>query len=911
MFVLLRPVLLVALLAWACSPLSAQDAVAVQDTTADAPLPRPPAPAAQTAPRETDEGPDQPVPFAARDSLVLLFGETEGAQPVTDGDDRTSTDDTSTDDGDTASLFGEAVVRYDDAMLEAAAIDLFFARNEVRARRLAEGDTTGQPRFTQGGEGFTGRELLYNLDTQRGRIVGARTQIQDGFLLGEILKQSNANVLYGADVGYTTCSNPEHVHYALNASRLKVVDQEWVYTGPVQLYLLGIPTPVWLPFGFFPAAEGRRSGPTRVTYGEDRTYGFFIKNMGWYWAVNDYFDAQLTGGLYSKGSYELGTQFNYAKRYYYNGSLRIDYSFLRQGERGDPTGGVNRSGQVGWRHTQDLSPSSRLSGTVNLSSRSYLRGISADLNDNVSQSTSSSVTYTKSWSAGARSLTLNLRANQNFTGLGSTDLTLPSAQFSQRQLFPFRRESRQGRDEAWFEKINLSYTGNLDNRFTFRPDSTIDGFEEASVWEALFDYDAYVRATGNEERFRTTATHRVPIQAAFNVQRLPVLGIPFVLNVTPNFNYRENWFTRSERRFVNEEGRVETESVAGFTAIRTFSTGVGANTQLYGTFPLRVGPLDGFRHIARPSISYTYTPDFSSDFFGYYRSLTDTSGTVVEYPIVSGAGLTDRASQTLSMSVDNTFQTRIARTDSTGVIERTPLQLLRLSANTSYDFERDSLNFSNLSLRASTSIGQALTLNASATYSFYAVTDAGRPINRSHFAATGGLLRPTNYSLSLSTSIGPGGRLQPNEGGPLRGVFDPFPNDPYAEFSHLDDPSFVTYGVPWRTSLTFRYDLTPALGQAPKRERAILNITGLSFQLTPAWRISGSSGYDFIEKEITTSSLNLIRDLHCWEMQFNWVPFGTFKRFGFSIYVKSGQLRDFLKLDVPRSDRSSQLDGVF
>ncbi|MEM6782944.1 MAG: putative LPS assembly protein LptD [Bacteroidota bacterium] len=802
-------------------------------------------------------------------------------------------------------------MRYEEALLEAAAIDLFFARNEVRARQLAEGDTTGQPRFTQGSEGFTGRELLYNLNTQRGRIVGARTQIQDGFLLGEILKQSDANVLYGQDVGYTTCSNPEHVHYALNASRLKVVDQEWVYTGPVQLYLLGIPTPVWLPFGFFPAAEGRRSGPTRVTYGEDRTYGFFIKDMGWYWAVSEYFDAQVTGGLYSKGSYELGTQFRYARRYNYSGSLRLNYSFLRQGERGDPTGSVSRSGQVNWSHNQDLSPTSRLSGSVNLTSRSYLRGISTDINENVSQSTNSSVSYSKNWSGGARQLTLNFRANQNFSGLGSTDLTLPSASFSQRQLFPFRRERLQGRDEAWFEKINISYSGDLNNRFSFRPDSTIEGYQEASVWEALFDYDAFVNATGDEERFRTTATHRVPVQASFNFQRLPFLGLPFVLNLTPNFNYTENWFTRSERRFVNEEGGVETETESGFTAIRTFRMGASANSKLYGTFPVRIGALDGFRHIVTPNLTYTYTPDFSSDFFGYYRSYTDTSGTVVEYPIVSGAGLTNRASQTLAMSVENTFQTRIARTDSTGVIERTPLQLLRLTASTSYDFERDSLNFSNLSVRASTNIGQALTLNATATYSFYAVNGEGRTLNRSHFAETGSLLRPTNYTLSLRTSIGPGGRIQEAQGEPLRNVFDPFPGDPYAEYAHLEEPRFVNYGIPWRTTLSFSYRLTPALGSTPKREQATLDVSGLSFQLTPAWRISGSTGYDFIEKEITLSSLNLVRDLHCWEMQFNWVPFGTFKRFGFSIYVKSGQLRDFLKLDVPRSDRSSQLDGVF
>ncbi|MEM8558999.1 MAG: putative LPS assembly protein LptD, partial [Bacteroidota bacterium] len=661
-------------------------------------------------PAGTDGSVSRPVPFSARDSLVLLLAPPDQG---TTSDTAATRNEVPAENGDMASLFGEALVEYNDVRLAAAAIDLFFARNEVRARQLAEGDTTGQPRFTQGGEGFTGRELLFNLDTQRGRVVGARTAIQDGFLLGEILKQSGDNVLYGEDVAYTTCSNPLHVHYALNAGRLKVVDEKYVYTGPVQLYLLGVPTPFWLPFGFFPATEGRRSGPTRVTYGEDGTYGFFIRNMGWYWAASDYFDLQVTGGLWSKGSYELGSEVRYARRYKYNGRLGVDYSFLRQGERGDPTGSVRRTGRLTWSHNQDLSPSSRLTGSVNLSGQSYLRGISQDLSENVSQSTQSAITYNKRWAGGARSLTANLNATQTFSELGSTDLTLPSLNFSQRQFFPFKRETRAGRDEAWYERINLSYRGSLDNRFQFRPDSssvTNPNFENVSVWDALFDYDAYVRATGNTERFQTEAQHSVPVAATFNLQRLPVLGVPFVVNLTPNFSYTERWFTRSERRSVDAENRVQTESVSGFTAIRTFNFGASANTNLYGTFPLRIGPLDGFRHVLRPQVRYSYTPDFSSSFFGYYRSYVDTSGTVVEYPIVQGAGLTDRTSQRLSFDLENTFLTRLARTDTTGVIEREPLQLLRLNASTSYDFERDSLRFSTLRLNASTSIGRALTL---------------------------------------------------------------------------------------------------------------------------------------------------------------------------------------------------------
>lgn len=892
-------------------PPAPRDSLALPDSVAPVTAAQVGFPRTPTPPLPDGEGLEEPIDFAATDSLVILFADAGDASG----------------DGDLGTLFGEAQVSYEEASLEAAEIDLVFGREELRARGPSSagvvldslGAPVGMPYFERGEETLSGREVAYNLASQRGRIVGARTAIQDGFLLGGVVKQVGPRVTFARDATYTTCDNPEHPHYGLRAGRLKVVDGEWVYTGPARLYILGVPTPLWLPFGFFPAAEGRRSGPLPPTYGEDADLGFYLRNLGWYWAISDYMDATVSGALWTRGSFEINPSYRYAKQYAFRGNLNLAYARLRRGERQDPGATVQTNVRVAWQHNQQLfNNTGSLRGSVNLASTGYLRAISENFDDRVTQTTQSTVAFAKRWQRTGRSLSLDLNQRQNLT-TGRADLTFPSLSFTQTQRFPLRREGTSAQNQRWYERIGYSYTGRLTNDYSFQPDTSLAGSDGVSWLDGLFDYDAFVGATGQTERFETRATHTVPVSAAFSLTRIPFTSIPFNLNLTPNVNYQEDWYTRSERvpvdangvAILDSLGRIQRVQEDGFTAIRQVRGGLSANSRFFGTFPLRVGVLDGFRHIVEPSLTFTFSPDYAKAPFNYFRSYTDSTGQVVEYPIVSG--ISARETQSLSFRLGNTFQTRVARTDSTGEVQRRAVQLLRLTLSSSYNRAADSLRLAPVVVQGNSQVGP-LALTLGARYSAYALSPQGRQVNRLQFDETGGFLRFLSLNFTASTRFRAQARRGATPSTPRRRtpVYPDLIPDPAEAYGlrpydyRRRDLAYVDFAIPWSLSLNFSYSDTAV----PNQENRVVASLGTQFDLslTDSWKIAGSSGYDFEAKEITTTNLSILRDLHCWEMSFNWIPFGTFRSFGFSIYVKSGQLADLLRFDVPKSDVRGRLD---
>ncbi|NNF57000.1 MAG: LPS-assembly protein LptD [Rhodothermaceae bacterium] len=841
-------------------------------------------------------GLEQPVTYTARDSLRIVFGERDS--PETDAPD------------DRAYLFGDVSARYAEAELTAGRLELLFGSRELRALTV-ESDTgqTQVPSFSEGSERFTGRELVYNLETQRGRVVGARTQIQDGFLLGGVIKQAAPDVIYAANAAYTTCEL-DHPHYALEAGRMKIVGDRYVYTGPVQLKLLGIPTPLWLPFGFFPATEGRRSGPLPIRYGEDRSaFGFFLDNLGWYWAINDHLDALVSTKVGTRGSFQVRSRFNYVRRYAYDGALDLSYTRLRSGEALDPDFSVENAYRVGWRHAQQFGPNTRLSADVDLAS-SARRFLTEDLDERVAQTSTSRITLAQNWARVGRSLQLNLSATQRLNE-GEADLTLPSLSFSQQRRFPFRR-ARSGRPEAWYEKISVSYSGSLTNTYRFDPlaDTTLAGtpFEGVSWIDGLFSESDWRGATGDSlvaSRYRVQAQHQVPIGASYNVTRF--LGTPIRFNLAPSIRYTESWTDRFQERTLNAEGQIVSGEVAGFTAIRRVSLGVSANTEFYGIFPVRVGPLDGFRHVVRPQLSFAFEPDYSAAPFNYYRSVADTNGVETTYPIASGLPSTPGRTQRLGLSLGNVFQTRVVRTDSTGEEESRTIQLATLNLRSAYDFAAEERPLGDVALDLTSQFNR-FRVRLDASFSPYALDTLGRPSPRTYFAETGRLLRTTRLTLSAGTSFRGGGGspslTSPSTPDPPTGTDPALPN--YGGVTNRP----VDFRSPWSLALDFTYGYTPLFGQ-DAQERAVLSVSSFDFSLTPNWKIAGRTGYDLIENEVATTQLSILRDLHCWEMRFNWIPFGDFRSFSFSINVKSGYLRDLLRLDFPRSDVRTQVGNLF
>lgn len=845
--------------------------------------------------RSGDGGLDETVQFSATDSLIIQFDE----------------------DGDVGSLFGNARVVSGDATLQAYQVDILFEIDELRARGLRS-DTgfVGRPQFSQGSESFTGTELAFNLETERGRVVEAQTGIEEGFIRAGVVKVDRDSVIYIANGVYTTCECVEDPSYTLRSDKMKIVDQEWIYTGPIQLYIFNIPTPLWLPFGFLPAREGRRSGPLPPQYGEDER-GFYLRNWGWYQAISEYLDAQVQFGLWTKGSWQVSPQMRYARRYRYRGSVGFDYVRNRSGERGDPTFSAYGTGRIRWNHNQELSPTSRLNADVDLSSSSYLRTSSEQYDDRVRQTIQSSIGYSKNWRSSGRSLSLNSSHRQNLANR-SVNITLPSLRFTQSTRTPFARERAVG-GQRWYERIQYDYSGSLENRYAFVPSLQDSAAADISWYEALFSPSKYRRATGRDQPFDFRASHRVGSSASFSINRIPVINKRIRLNLAPNLNYTEDWFIQTTERRLDPDSTVAEVTNPGFFALRQFTTGVSANTTFYGLFPVAIGPFQGLRHTVRPSVSFSYRPDFYDDFWGYTDTYVDANGNVVRYARVSG--VSQGKQKALSLSVDNVFETKHVRVDTTGETRSRTVPLLNVSANTSYNFAREEFKLAPINVTARTRIAEQFNLRMSSTFSPYAL-DESRSAEIDRYLISGNFLTPvrlTRANISLNTRfqsarrgesrpyappgmtmagapLGPPGQPGLDMGDPLGAGGTPYYNTSlgYADFA-----------IPWSLTLDITYNyqfLLATPGQSAGPDHTATINTGFDFNLTPNWKVQGRSGYDFERQELVYTSLSILRDFECWEMAINWVPFGPYQSYSFDLHVKSGALRDILRLRQPRED---------
>lgn len=881
--------------------------------------------------------------FSAQDSLVIV---------------------THRDSADRGALHGKAQMSYREATLKANVIQMNFKTSVLRATGPPS-DTAAQSRpvFQRGqGQSFTGNTLSFNLRTMRGRVEVARTQQQQGYVQGEAVKVYEDSTLFVNDGSYTTCNCPpdETPSYSLRSNRMKLKNR-WVYTGPIQLYLFNIPTPLWLPFGLLPNVPGRRSGPLSPRYGRDAEMGLFLEDLGWYFALNDYTDLQLRASIWSRGSFEFNPIFRYAKRYAYDGQLSVTYRRTRTGERTDPDFRNQHRGQLRWNHSQNLSPTADLQGDVTLvTSSDFARRNSRSYDEAVRQEISSNLRYSKNWPGGGQNLSVSASQRQQLS-TGEVSLTLPSLSFSQRSFKPFEVEQAVG-DQRWYEKITTSYDFTLDNRYSFRPrnpdrlrargDSSLaDSLEQAGIdqiewYEALFNRQKYQLATGNQEPFDFRARHQIPLSASFRFNR-------YNLNLSPNLNYNSDWRISTRRRFVRRDTvttngdstQVEEtirRSEPGFFADREFSMGISSNTELFGTFPLRVGPFQGLRHRMSPSLSFRFRPNFNAPFWGKTRPLRyengdpvidERTGEPLRYDITNGQLVRGSSEQrSLSFSLNNEFETKHVQSDSTGERTTETLKLLDVDLGTSYNFAADSLNLSDIDLRARTRI-EDFSINTSMIFSPYALqlrsigSDGTRRYRRADrlMIAENPLtpVRLTNFRLNISGSFqsqgqgsrsaGRGGRQSPRAASPNRppGQGQQFQQtrrpQGRASSGSEDKKGYLDASLPWTLNFNFSYNLRRPAKQI-QSQNATVNAR-FTVNVTPAWSLSGQTGYDFIQSEVVTTEINLQRDLGCWVMALHWVPFGEFQSYGFNLHVKSGHLSQLLRLQIPNSGGTDRLGG--
>ena len=652
----------------------------------------------------------EPVRFSARDRLSFVFDSTSASGAAL---------------GDVATLRGDARIVYGRQTLEGHTVSLLPDRDEVRARGLpVDTGMVGRPRFAEGDNTVTSDEIVYNLRTERGRFVQARTRLDDGYVRARTVAIGQDSTVYASGAVFTTCPCLDDPSYSLRAERMKIVDGKRIYTGPIQLYLFNIATPLVLPFGLLPATDGRRSGPLAPTYGEDYR-GFYLQNLGWYWPLSPYLDLQVTGSVWSRGSFEVRPRVRYARRYRMTGSVEIAGGLNRTGEPEDPGYAPERVLSLRWTHSQTVSPRTSFNANVDLSSTGYLRGNSQTLVDRTRQDIGSAVTYSTRWPKAGRALTVALSQRQSLA-TGAATLRLPDVSFSQTERRPFARRGVVRGAARWYESISYRYSGTLANGFTFTP---LAGDTSGVAWyEALIRPSLYRQATGN--RFGTPFTlnvrHDVPLSASFNVNGLPGLrGLR--ATVTPAVQYVEQWVNQTQRAVARDTVGVDVRPVTGFAAIRQVTASVSANTTVYGIFPLRlatpVGRFDGLRHTVRPSLGVALAPNYAAAPFRYVRETTyrtRVGGQIVEQtartPLLPSIPTVGTAA--LTYSLDNVFETRRVRTDTTGEATRTPLTLLTVSLSGAVNAAADSFRVSPVAISARTQIGR-LDLTASGTLSPY------------------------------------------------------------------------------------------------------------------------------------------------------------------------------------------------
>lgn len=818
-------------------------------------------------------------------------------------------------------LYGKADLKYEDIHLEADFVEIDFRKNELFAKGLPDslGVIRGNPIFTEGPQSFRSEELRYNFDTQRGRTTNVMTEEADGYVHGEVVKMQDNKIVHVSEGKYTTCDNPDP-HFHIGFRRAKIIPDDKIVSSFAFLVIRDVPTPLFLPFGFFPNTRGQASGILVPSYGESSNRGFYLENGGFYWGINEYIDLSLRGDIYSRGSWAARLGSDYRVRYRFSGSFNLTYAINVFGEPNLPGYQRNRDFRVVWSHNQDpkARPNSTFRANVNAGSSESTRFNPVSDEEYLSNTFSSNISYSANW-ANRYNFSANLRHSQN-TINNSVDLTLPEVAFSVARFNPFRRGPGTG-SGRWYEDINMTYTMNARNELR-----TVDSL--------LFTPDVW-------SEFRHGINHRIPISHSMQVLNH--------FNISSSVNYNESWYFSTIRRDwewddpdgiqvsgPDASGRVVTDTVPGFRAARDFNFSTGISTRLFGMMQFRRGPVKAMRHVVTPNVSFSYRPDFADPFWNYYQTYYDYSqDREVQYSIFEGAiyrGPQANRSGMLNFSITNNLEIKVRNRRDPDAEPRKIALVDNFTISSGYDFIPDSLNWSDIRMSGTTRLFGNFDVRYSSTWTPYARDEAGNYIDRFLWDTDGRLLQLNNtswnvsfnYSLSSANGRGRGANGGPQRTGmndrnglsPHGNGLDGFdmngdvPPDMESEEVPMAAPvDGVDYTVPWslRFSYSFNYN---SRYRHVEEEFDRTYVQNLSFSgdvsLTPNWRIGFRSGYDFERNEITYTSVNLYRDLHCWEMTLNWIPFGFRKSYNLTIRVKSSVLQD-LKL----TRRTHHLDRPF
>lgn len=739
-------------------------------------------------------------------------------------------------------LYNEATVEYEDIVLEAAYIELDSDKNIVYATSL-KNDSTGErfgfPVFTEGGKRFTAQEITYNFETKKGIIDGIKTQEGEGFLLGKKVKKMANDVTYASKGRYTTCDH-DPPHFSIRANRIKTIPNDKIVTGPAVLEFGGVPTPLAVPFGFFPNKSKQSSGLIFPFYGESGNQGFFLRNGGYFFAISDYINLFLTGDIYTKGSWNLKLNSNYKKRYKYSGNINVAYSSLKSGNRLAETLTDLRDFSIQWRHQQDpkTNPKMRFSANVNAGSSTYQQNNYSSDNDYLKNTLSSRISLSRTFQNS--NLSLDFKHTQN-TLTKNVNLSLPLLSYSVNKFYPFKPLNKSSKNK-WFDKIGISYSTNFDNTLSIA--------------------DSLLFTSSSLSAFKNGISHRIPISTSFNALRY--------FTFSPAINYFERWyFDRIEKQWNNNA--LKTDTVNGFFRAYNYQFNFSTNTKIYGILNFKSKRVKALRHVISPRLSINYTPDFSSEKFNFYDEVQiDTLGNTQTYSYYQNGifGTPGRnSSSNLGVSIGNLLEMKVSSNDTVQAIKKIKL-LENFNISTNYNLLADSFHLSNININGSTKLLKKFNVRFSALFDPYRTVNGVRT-NQFYFSESKKPARFINATTSLNFRL---------KGGD---------NDSDEDLFHWLD--YVDFDVPWSLNISYTLDYNKLKNTEPVKQS--LNFSG-DLKLTEQWKIGFNSGYDFKEKDLTYTSLDIYRDLHCWEMIIKWIPFGFQQSYNFTIRVKASVLQD-------------------
>lgn len=856
--------------------------------------------------RSKKSGIDAPVIYSGNDSMVYYAGSKS------------------------AHIFGDAKVDYQDMKLAAEVIRMSLDSNLVHADGVVDtnGVKKGTPIFNLGSEKYESETMAFNFKTKKGLIGNVYTEQEDGFMTAQLSKRDSSGVVYMQHGRYTTCDDP-HPDFYISLSRAKVRPGKDVVFGPAHLVVADVPLPLALPYGFFPFTSSYSSGFIMPTYGDDSSRGFYLRDGGYYLAISDMVDLKLLGEIYTKGSWGFSAASNYRRRYKFNGSFLFSYQNTVNGDKGLPDYQKQTSFKLQWSHRQDskANPYSNFSASVNFASSSFEK---TNLNSmynptSLTQSTrTSSVSYSTAFSSIGLSLSTSMNLSQNMRD-SSIQMTLPDLNISVARFYPFKRKHGAGK-ERWYEKVSMSYTGRISNSINTKEDKLLHS-SFATDW-------------------RNGMQHTIPISGSFSLFD--------VINVSPSFNFTDRtYLTKTMRSWDEVNNREKVDTISGFYNVYNWNLSLSASTQLYGFFiPSRKifgDKIQAIRHVFKPSVSFSYAPDFSSSSYGFYSSYMKPDNSIVTYSPFSNNlyGTAPKGkSGNISIDVSNNIEMKVtSEKDTTGFKKISIID--ELGFNMSYNMAAKVRPLSDLNTRLRLKLTKSYTFNINAIFATYAYqvdpnTGAVSLSDRTEysfgrFGRFQGMSQNISYTLTpeklrkLFTGKSDDDDKNGNKGN-RNTDDDDYDEDTSVETnidntmqsaksgsrsakkekSDVDEDGYMAFQMPW--SLTIGYGITmreDASGKFntstmryPYKFTQTLNFSG-NIRLAEGWNVTFTSGYDFDYKKLSMTTASLSRDLHCFSMSCSMV-IAPYMSYNFSFRCNAATLTDALKYDK-RSSSSNNI----